>query len=125
MSRFVTAIAITLGLTIFAGSVAAKGVDERLEELVTYYDMEDANPNTIIRLANKVIELEEECEAFWRRGWAYMQLANWEAAANDFDRAISEGCNDSPNWFGMGLALYYIDGREKESIRADSVSRYV
>tara|TARA_B100000674_G_scaffold96798_1_gene69469 strand:+ start:542 stop:1687 length:1146 start_codon:yes stop_codon:yes gene_type:complete len=126
-SRFALSIAIALGLTMFAGGVESKSVDERLEELIWYYDSEDAKPNTIIRLADEVIELEEECEAFWRRGWAYNQLENWEAAANDFYKSIRKACsNDSWTWYQMGIALYFIDGREKESIRAysEAIKRY-
>ena len=127
VSRLVPSIAITLGLTIFAGVVEAKSVDERLEELILYFDSEDPKPNTIIRLADEVIELEDECEAFWRRGTAYKMLEKWEAAANDFDKSIRIGCsNDSWTWGNLGFSLYPIDGREKESIRAysEAIKRY-
>ena len=127
VSRLVPSIAITLGLTIFAGVVEAKSVDERLEELIWYFDSEDPKPNTIIRLADEVIELKDECEAFWRRGTAYKMLEKWEAAANDFDKSIRIGCsNDSWTWGNLGFSLYPIDGREKESIRAysEAIKRY-
>ena len=95
----------------------SKSVDERLEELIWYYDSEDSQPNTIIRLADKVIELEEECEAFWRRGWAHAELENWEESMNDMKKAIEYGCaKDHWTWYNYGRAMFQIDGLERQSL---------
>ena len=123
VSRLVPSIAITFGLTIFAGVVEAKSVDERLEALISYYDQPGASPRKVIELADKVILLEGKCEAFWRRGQAHNQLENHPAAEKDHRASINYGCGDNSYvWHELGYALYYMDGRELEALKALSKS---
>ena len=117
MTHWLIAIAMSFALPMLSSQARAQNIDERLEMLIEYYDSEDSQPNTIIRLADKVIELEEECEAFWRRGWAHAELENWEESMNDMKKAIEYGCaKDHWTWYNYGRAMFQIDGLERQSL---------
>ncbi len=114
-------LAAFAGVLIAVNPVAhSQPMVDRLDDLIVYFEKEDASPNEILRLANKVISIEGKCEAFWRRGWAYSQLGRHANAISDYSKSIEYGCsNGSWIWYEIGYSLYAgFDHRYEESINA-------